>query len=67
MSMWKLISSLMGRNPELPFIKDVVDPVHGMEAKNHHHQKVIYDQGIGWVMPQNFSGKPPVEVKSNKD
>lgn len=56
---WHFIAAWLGLNRTLPFIKDVENPVHGQEAKNSRHQKVIYDENRGvWVMPQNFTEKP---------
>lgn len=60
--MWKWIAAWLGLNPSLPYTRDVVNPQHGMEAKNSRNQKVIFDENKGWVMPQNFSDKPDVTV-----
>jgi len=55
--------SLLGSNPSLPFYWHVPNPMHGQEAKNHHRQKVIFDEVKGkWVMPQNFTDAPDVTI-----
>jgi hypothetical protein len=57
------IKAWLGLNPGLPYIKDVIDPMHGMEAKNSRSQKVIFDEHQGrWVMPQNFTDAPAVTI-----
>lgn len=74
MSTLKFILGWAGKNPSLPFAKDVEDPKHGQKAKNSKHQKVIYDAEerntvtgkMGtWVTPQNFSGREPVVIRGN--
>ena len=61
--MFNFIRSWLGVNPKLPFYWDVPAPMHGQAAKNHRHQKVIWDEAQGkWVMPQNFSDKPEVVI-----
>lgn len=61
--MWNFLASWLGLNPKLPYYWDITDPMHGEEAKNSKGQKVIYDENQGkWVMPQNFSDKPPVTI-----
>lgn len=61
--MFNFIRSWLGLNPSLPFYWEIDNPMHGEEAKNSKHQKVIYDEKQGkWVMPQNFSDKEPVTI-----
>lgn len=71
--MWmpRFLAAWLGLNPDLPFAWEVLHPVHGVEAKNKRRQKVVYDENKvnpvtgapgQWVLPQNFSSKPPVTV-----
>jgi hypothetical protein len=62
--MWRFIAAWLGLNPDLPFAWEVLEPVHGQEAKNRRRQKVVYDekQGGKWVLPQNFSDRKPVTI-----
>ena len=55
--MFNFIRSWLGLNPDLPFYWQITAPMHGEEAKNSRHQKVLFDETKDkWVMPQNFSG-----------
>jgi hypothetical protein len=65
--MWRFIAAWLGLNPDLPYARDVENPVHGQEAKNARLQKVIYDekQGGRWVRPANFSDRSPVVITRN--
>ena len=69
MGIWNWLASWLGVNPDLPFARDVVNPQHGMEAKNSRHQKVIYDEKAGgkWVMPQRFTDRKPVTITRGGD
>lgn len=60
----RFLAAWLGLNPDLPFIEMVPNPKHGDVAKNSRSQKVIYDevQGGRWVMPRNFTDKPPVTI-----
>ena len=67
--MLNFLKSWLGLNPSLPFYWEIDNPMHGEEAKNSRHQKVIFDekQGDGgkWVMPQSFSDRDEVTITKN--
>lgn len=67
MNIWMWLQNWLGLNPALPYTWEVEDPVHGQKARNKRGQKVIFDENVdNWVMPQNFSDKPPVTITRNK-
>jgi len=60
--LWFILTWL-GRNPDRPKIKDIVDPFHGMEGSNKRGQRVLFDEYQGrWVMPQNITDAPAVKI-----